>query len=143
MAGAAQFTAKQFIDVIPGSGGIIAVIAKRVGCHWHTAQHYIDTYPTIREAYEDECAGVDDLAESTVIKSIRDGDVPTAKWWLEKRRRDKFATRTEVTGADGKPLVNMQEVIALMAQADKLLAEGVVTLTPAEDKPEKPDAPTG
>jgi len=54
----------------------------------------------------------------------------------------KVPQETRITGADGKPLVNMQEVIALMAQADKLLAEGVVTLTPAEDKPEKPDTPT-
>jgi len=96
MAGANQFTAKQFTDAIPGSGGIIAAIAKRVGCDWHTAQKYIDTYPTIRQAYEDECSSIDDMAESTVIKAIRDGDVGTAKWWLEKRRRDKFTDRTEV-----------------------------------------------
>jgi len=124
MPGAAQFTAKQFITAIPGSGGIIAVIAKRVGCDWHTAKRYIRLYPTINQAYEDECAGVDDLAESTVIKAIRDGDVPTAKWWLEKRRRDKFASRTEVTGTGGEPLLNMQELIALVGQAEKLLAGG-------------------
>ena len=124
MPGAAQFTAKQFITAIPGSGGIIAVIAKRVGCDWHTAKRYIRLYPTINQAYEDECSGVDDLAESTVIKAIRDGDVPTAKWWLEKRRRDKFASRTEVTGTGGEPLLNMQELIALVGQAEKLLAGG-------------------
>lgn len=105
MPGAKQFTAKQFTDAIPGTGGIIATIARRVGCDWHTAQKYIDTYPTIKQAYEDECSGVDDLAESTVIKAIRDGDVGAAKWWLEKRRRDKFSDRLEVTGAGGGPIV--------------------------------------
>jgi hypothetical protein len=49
----------------------------------------------------------------------------------------KVPQETRITGAEGKPLLNMQEVIALMAQADKLLAEGGVTVTPAEDKPEK------
>lgn len=99
-----QFTAQQFIDAIPGTGGIISALARKVGCAWHTAQKYIDSYPTIKRAYEDECSGIDDLAESTVIKAIRDGDVGAAKWWLEKRRRDKFANSIEVTGKDGGPI---------------------------------------
>ena len=99
-----QFTAQQFIDAISGTGGIITAIARKVGCSWHTAQKYIDTYPTIRQAYEDECSGVDDLAESTVIRAIKDGDVGAAKWWLEKRRRDRFANtldvKAELSGPD-------------------------------------------
>jgi hypothetical protein len=101
MAGANQFTAKQFTDAIPGTGGIIAAIAKRVGCDWHTAKRYIDTLPTVRQAYEDECSGIDDLAESTVIRAIKEGDVGSAKWWLEKRRRDKFADRQEIVVSGG------------------------------------------
>lgn len=104
MAGANQFTAKQFTDAIPGTGGIIAAIAKRVGCDWHTAKKYVETLPTVKQAYEDECSNIDDMAESTVIKAIRDGDVGTAKWWLEKRRRDRFANNVEVTGPGGGPV---------------------------------------
>lgn len=104
MAGANQFTAKQFTDAIPGTGGIIAAIAKRVGCDWHTAKKYIDTLPTVKQAYDDECSSIDDMAESTVIRAIKDGDVGAAKWWLEKRRRDRFANTVEVTGANGGPL---------------------------------------
>jgi len=116
MAGANQFTAKQFTDAIPGTGGIIAAIAKRVGCDWHTAKKYIDTLPTVRQAYEDECSNIDDLAESTVIKAIKDGDVGSAKWWLEKRRRDKFANAVEVTGANDGPLT--LEIVERIVDAD-------------------------
>jgi hypothetical protein len=52
----------------------------------------------------------------------------------------KVPQETRITGAEGKPLLNMQEVIALMAQADKLLAEGMVTLTPAETVLPEPPA---
>jgi hypothetical protein len=45
----------------------------------------------------------------------------------------KVPQETRITGAEGKPLLNMQEVIALMAQADKLLAEGALPEPPTED----------
>ena len=41
MAGSNQFTAKQFIKAIPGTGGIISALADKVGCGWHTAKRYI------------------------------------------------------------------------------------------------------
>ena len=90
MANRDQFTTKMFIDNIPGTGGIIASIAKRVDCNWHTAKKYVTEYPTVKKVYDDECATIDDLAVSTVIKAIRDGDVATAKWWLGKKRRKEF-----------------------------------------------------
>jgi len=96
MANENQFTAKQFIDAIPGTGGIISTIAKRVGCNWHTAQKYITEYATIAKAYMDECAIIDDLAVSTVMKSIKDGDVATAKWWLAKKRSKEFGDHLDV-----------------------------------------------
>ena len=101
-----QFTQEQFKKAIPGSGGIIATIAKRVGCSWHTAQTYIRDTPTLAQIYENEANTVDDLAESVVIKAMQRGDINAAKWWLERRRRAKFATRveTEVSGKDGGPL---------------------------------------
>lgn len=99
-----QFTAKQFIDAIPGTGGIVSAIAARVGCTWHTAKKYIDEYPTVKAAYDAECESVSDLAESVIIQSIKGGDTQDAKWWLSRIRRGKFAERQEVTGADGEPV---------------------------------------
>ena len=103
MADNKHFTARQFIDAIPGSGGIIATIARRVGCEWHTAKRYIGEHPTIQQAYENERNAIDDLAESTVLKSIQEGDVSTAKWWLSKKRKQEFGESLDLT-SDGKPL---------------------------------------
>ena len=101
-----RFTQEQFKKAIPGSGGIIATIAKRVGCSWHTAQAFIRDVPALAQMYEDEANKVDDLAESVVINAMKRNDVASAKWWLERRRRGKYATRieTEVSGKDGEPI---------------------------------------
>ena len=101
------YTAEQFVKAIPGTGGIVSTIAKRVGCEWNTAKSYIDKYPTIQKAYEDECERVDDAAESVVIKAIQDGDLGAAYWWLSRKRKDKFSTRNEFTGKNGQPIENI------------------------------------
>lgn len=105
MANSNQYRAQQFIDAIPGSGGIISVIAKRVGCAWHTASKYIEDYPTIQAAYDDETESLIDLAESTVLKAIQGGDVGAAKWYLQTKGKSRgYTERHEVTGAEGGPL---------------------------------------
>ena len=104
MANKNQFTTKQFIQAIPGTGGIIATIAKRIDCDWHTAKKYVTEYATVKRAYENECAGIDDLAVSTVIKAIRDGDVATAKWWLGKKRKSEFGETLDIDIPKGSNL---------------------------------------
>ena len=94
--GNGQYKTQQFIDAIPGTGGIIAIIAKKVGCNWQTAKKYITTYPTVVSAYRDECESGIDMAESVVMKSIQNGDIKTAKWLLERRRKQVYATRQEI-----------------------------------------------
>lgn len=102
--GRSLFTAKQFVDAIPGTGGIIDTIAKRVGCDWHTAKKYIEGYQTIRDAYDDECERVADMAVTVIIKAIKEGDTATAKWYLTKKRKPEFGDAIDVTSG-GKPLI--------------------------------------
>ncbi len=128
-----QYTAAQFIEAISGSGGIISTIAARVGCQWHTAKKYIDTYPTVAAAYQAECERTSDIAEGVIIgninaasrvqsragkaaeeaeKSGRRGDWSAAiidsadaKWWLSRKRSEQFSERHEITGAGGGDIV--------------------------------------
>ncbi len=108
------YKAEQFIKAIPGTGGIISSIAKRVGCDWYTARKYIEKYPSVKQAYENECSAVDDLAVSTVLRAIQDGDLATAKWWLSKKRPAEFGDKIGVVASteDGKPFpLRITEVI--------------------------------
>jgi len=95
------FTAEQFIKAIPGTGGVITSIAERVGCAWNTAKKYITEYPTIAQAYQNECERITDMARSVVITDIvKKKRVETAKWWLVHKAKDEFASRQEVGGID-------------------------------------------
>lgn len=108
MGSADHYTASDFIDVIPGTGGIISTIAARVGCDWHTAKRYIDNYATVKQAYDDECEKVTDLAETQIIKGIKENDLPTAKWYLTMKGHSRGYVRREereISGADGEPLI--------------------------------------
>lgn len=75
---------------ISGSGGIISTIAARIGCDWHTAKNYIETHQAVREAYDDECQRIIDVAHSVLIRSIvRDYNTEDAKWYLTKKGKDR------------------------------------------------------
>lgn len=107
--GTNHYKAQAFIDAMPGSAGIISTIAKRVGCAWHTAKKYIDTYPTVKCAYDDECERVLDIAESVVLGDMYNGEVQTAKWYLGMKgdsRGYKQKRQIEHSGPDGKPIVH-------------------------------------
>lgn len=97
MANRAQFRISDFLAAIPGSGGVIATIASRVGCEWHTAKKYIEKYPKIKAAYEDEAQITSDIAVDIVLKAIKSGDTSTAKWWLSKKRREEFGESLDVS----------------------------------------------
>ena len=102
------FTARQFIDAIPGTGGIITSIAKRVGCAWHTAKKYIDEYTTVAQAYADETESIADLAEVGLIKALKAEDGSMIRFYLTTKARHRgyvVKQEMEVTGKDGGSLV--------------------------------------
>ena len=95
-----------FLDAIPGTGGIVTAIAKRVGCSWHTADKYIKKHPTIQRAYRDECERVLDMAEAKVIELISAGDPQMLRYYLSTKGKHRgYTERQEVTGAGGEPVI--------------------------------------
>jgi hypothetical protein len=99
------YGAQAFIDAIPGTGGIVSAIARKVGCDWNTVKRYLDTYPTVRAAYDAECEAVLDMAESTLLKAIKDGETADAKWYLTKKGKHRgYGDAMEVTGTAGGPV---------------------------------------
>jgi hypothetical protein len=122
-----RYTAQQFIDAIPGSGGIISVIARKVGCDWRTADKYCRNYATVKTAWEAEKASTLDLAEAIILDNLRlakqaqqtkvdpvtgktiPGEIVEtgdARWVLATIGKERgYTERHEVTGAEGGPLV--------------------------------------
>ena len=99
------YTAEQFIKAMPGTGGIVTLIANKVGCTWHTCRKWIDRHPTVREAWDAECEAILDLAESKAIGAIKKGDAQMVRWYLSTKGKQRgYTERHEITGADGKAL---------------------------------------
>jgi transposase-like protein len=117
-----RYTAQDFITAIPGTGGIVSMIARKVGCEWETARAWIDKYPTVKRAYDAECEAMLDLAESAVLRNIKlaaqgEGDTADAKWYLTKKgKRRNYGDAVEVTGEGGGPV--QTEVVIRYADAD-------------------------
>ncbi|MBU2395755.1 MAG: hypothetical protein KKH70_20665, partial [Gammaproteobacteria bacterium] len=84
-----NYTAAQFIEAIPDSGGIISTIAKRVGCAWNTARKYIDDHPTVQQAYQDERNKVGDMLETTALSIAKNGDGTMLRFFLSTVWKDR------------------------------------------------------
>lgn len=81
-----RHSAESVIAAIKGTGGVKAHIARKLNVSRWTLDNYIERWATVKEAYEEERAGVDDAALSVVINDIvTNRDVGSAKWWLSKK----------------------------------------------------------
>ena len=83
-------------------------MADIVGCSWHTAKKFIETRPTVKEAWEAERNKITDRARHNIIRSIQDGDLQMSKWWLQVMDEEFAERRTlrhEGTGEGGALLV--------------------------------------
>jgi len=100
-----KYTAEQFIAAIPGTGGVISLIADVVGCSWHTARKYIHEHATVLEAFEAERMSITDRARHNILKAIEAGDLAMSKWWLQCQDPE-FSTKSETTikGDENAPL---------------------------------------
>ena len=97
-----HYKAQDFIDAIPGSGGIISTISRKLGCSWDTVKRAIDDYPTVKAAYDNESEKVLDMAESVLLKNIEGGDSADAKWYLSRKgKRRGYGDSVEVSGPGG------------------------------------------
>lgn len=49
-------------------------------------------------------------AKANIAAKIKGGDVPMSQWWLERRQKADYSTRTEKTGPGGGPQAHIVEV---------------------------------
>ncbi|GIV51023.1 MAG: hypothetical protein KatS3mg038_1544 [Candidatus Kapaibacterium sp.] len=92
---------------IPNSGGVIARIARRTGHSWGAVRDFIAADEELSRMLRDEEEAVDDLAESVLIQKIREGDEATARWWLSRRRRNRYGDNVSLSGGDGALIVRV------------------------------------
>lgn len=65
---------------------------------------YIKKNPSFGDKKELLKKRIDIMAKHRLISAIDGGDVPSVKFWLERKCKDEFAVRNEITGKEGKPV---------------------------------------
>ncbi len=100
-----RFTAQQIIDAIPSTGGIMALVAQKLGCDRVTIWRYAKRYSTVRLALEQADEAATDMAEAKALLLINSGYWPTIKYRLSTKGKNRgYTTRTEHTGPSGEAI---------------------------------------
>ena len=101
-------TKKQTMKAIDGSGGIMSTIATRLGVAWATARLYVNNWDETKALYEIENERVLDLAETTVLNSIKGGEVQDAKWLLSRKGKQRgYGEQVDVTTGGEKLTIRL------------------------------------
>lgn len=62
-------------------------------------------YCKLNPSFTERIEGLRDLpkytAKSNIIKKINTGSIFESEWWLERKAKDEFSTRNEMTGKNG------------------------------------------
>ena len=83
---------------IPGSMGIITRVAHKAGYgSRNIVKNFINSYPELVEMMNDEEEKIDDIAEDVLATRITQLDESTAKWWLSRRRRQRYGDSMDLT----------------------------------------------
>jgi len=97
MARKAMVTKERLLEALKGSGGVVSSVAKKLNSSWGTTRKSIDKWEETKQAYEDESNTILDLAESTIFRSIRDGNSQDAKWLLSTKGKHRgYGEKVEI-----------------------------------------------
>lgn len=65
---------------------------------------YMKVHPEFRDRKEQLKRQPLVMAKRVIVDAISNGDKQQANWYAERKGKDEFSTRSEVTGADAQPI---------------------------------------
>ena len=77
-----KVSATEFIDALPGTGGVKSTLAKKLGVSRNSIDAYLRRYPSAKKAWEDERLRIRDLADGKLIEKIDGGHWPAIQFAL-------------------------------------------------------------
>lgn len=72
------------------NGATRTASAEAVGVHRGTLTTWIERDPAFRSRIEQAEAECELIMTAYVAKAVKEGDIATTRWWLERRRRDDY-----------------------------------------------------
>lgn len=103
MAKPDQFKAEQMIAALRETKGMVTIAARKLGCSVNTVQRYIEKYPSVKTARDEEREKMGDAVELALYDEAVNKRNTAALIFLAKTQfKDRgYVERQEVTGKDG------------------------------------------
>jgi predicted transcriptional regulator len=88
-----QLRAEEVAEAVRQAGGRLATAAELLKCSQPAVRRYIERFPEVREAFEEERAVVIDTVESKLIEAVERGDLRAVKFVLSTLGKDRGYTK--------------------------------------------------
>lgn len=69
-----RFTAKQMVDMLNKSKGMVYLAARQLGCNPQTVYNYAERYASVKEAIATQHGERLDMAEVALLKAVKNGE---------------------------------------------------------------------
>lgn len=93
------------IEAIRAERGMVTRVADRLSCTPNTVRNYVNEFPAVREALDEERERMTDLAESALYTAIANGEPWAVALYLRTQGRGRgYVERQEVAGVSDAPL---------------------------------------
>jgi hypothetical protein len=69
-----RYTTEQVITAIKETKGMLTIAAERLKCHPETVRTYVNRYPTVKAALQEQREGVLDVAELALMRAVQNGE---------------------------------------------------------------------
>ena len=119
---ARNFTKKEILSAIKDSGGIVSRIAEKLQCNWTTANYYVNMYDVTKQAYADEKDQILDIAESSLLSNIQQGNMDATKYYLSKKGKCRgYGDNVELSGGVSVALENsVLKMLSYVTEEERL-----------------------
>ena len=115
-----QYPLEVFVKAIEGSNGIIATIARRIGCSRGTVENALERWPDLQTQIKQERESLVDVGESVIVSTMKGFDpnlsFAAAKYVTGTLGKERgWASRKELTGANGEALFAVPDDVVAAA----------------------------
>lgn len=92
-------------------GGSITEACRIAGIHRDTFYDWKNKDKDFSDKVEYAENYMNEIAKGVIVRSIKEWSSKDAKWWLERKAKNEFSTRSEITGKDGENITAVNFVI--------------------------------
>lgn len=101
-----KFTPEEVSRAVRECHGLLYMTAERLGCDPSTVRRYADRHKSVQEAFAERRGWRVDRAECRLHEAVEKGEAYAVCFTLKTQGKSRgYIERSEVTGADGTPLV--------------------------------------